>query len=347
MSKRFRELISGERQGFAASLMRSALRAAETPYTLAVKLRNRRYDENDSLATKVDATVISVGNITTGGTGKTPLVAWLAEWFLNRERNVGLVSRGYGSRDGAPNDEARELALRLPTTPHIQNPDRVAAANEAIAEHQTDLVILDDAFQHRRIHRDLNILLIDAVCPFGYGRLLPRGLLREPLQGMERADAIILSRADMVSTERGTEIKREAFSYNDNATWAEVIHAPEKLCNASGDAREISSLAGQRVVAFCGLGNPIGFQHTLQSCSYEVAAFKEYPDHHEYTATDLEEIAAWAAAENADVVLCTMKDLVKCQTEKLGECPLWALQIGIQFKAGEESFSQLLEAVSK
>ena len=128
--------------------------------------------------------VISVGNITTGGTGKTPMVAWLARWFRNQDVRVALVSRGYRAEAEGQNDEARELATLLPDVPHLQNPDRVAAARIAIDELETQLIILDDGFQHRRIHRDLEIVLIDALQPFGFGHVLPRGLLREPLRGL-------------------------------------------------------------------------------------------------------------------------------------------------------------------
>ena len=191
----FRDLVSGRKRGVGASLLRAALGAAEIPYAWAMRRRNRRYDARRAAVHRVDATVISVGNLTLGGVGKTPMVLWLAQWLSARSIPLAIVSRGYGARGGA-NDEARELAQRLPGVPHLQNPDRIAAAEEAIRRHSVRAILLDDAFQHRRIARDLDIVLLDAFEPFGFGHVFPRGTLREPLEGLRRADIVALSRAD-------------------------------------------------------------------------------------------------------------------------------------------------------
>ena len=205
----FRALISGQRRGVQAAVLRGLLRAAETPYTLAVRWRNRQYDRGRKPVERVDVPVISVGNLTLGGTGKTPLVEWLARWFRQRGVRVTIISRGYGAEAGARNDEALELEQKLPDVPHVQNADRVAAAKMAIEEFDCQLILLDDAFQHRRIHRDLNIVVVDALEPFGFGHVFPRGALREPLSGLRRADMVVLSRADLVQpAERGGESER-------------------------------------------------------------------------------------------------------------------------------------------
>jgi tetraacyldisaccharide 4'-kinase len=167
-----------------------------------VRQRNRWFDRAGSHVQRVAAPVISVGNITVGGTGKTPFVAWLAQWFALRQMPVTIISRGYGSRRGTPNDEALELAARLPDVPHLQNPDRVAAAEQALHANATQVLILDDAFQHRRLARDLDIVLLDALEPFGYEHLLPRGLLREPIESLSRAHVVALSRSDAVDEPR-------------------------------------------------------------------------------------------------------------------------------------------------
>src|SRR5438046_879894 len=149
----FRELVSGRRKGLAANCVRGFLRVAEAPYTLAVKVRNRRYDRNRASTHHVDVPVISVGNLTLGGTGKTPMVKWLAQRLQDGGARVALVSRGYGAAAGQQNDEALELAEALPDVPHIQNRDRVAAAKDAIREYNPQVLILDDGFQHRRLAR--------------------------------------------------------------------------------------------------------------------------------------------------------------------------------------------------
>src|SRR5215210_4777957 len=142
----FRDLVSGRRKGFLAALARGVLRVAEVPYTIAVTVRNRRYDRGAAEVHNVGVPVISVGNLTLGGTGKTPMVKWLAQRFQNAGLRVAIVSRGYGSADGKHNDEALELAESLPNVPHIQNRDRVAAARRAIHEFQSQLIVLDDGF---------------------------------------------------------------------------------------------------------------------------------------------------------------------------------------------------------
>ena len=220
---RFRDLVSGRRRGLWAALLRGGLRAAEVPYTWAVRRRNRRYDTGAAAVHRVAVPVISVGNLTLGGTGKTPMVEWLARWLGDRQVPVGMVSRGYrgarckvsGVRGGtrgtgreaggtpAPqNDEALELAWSLPGVGHVQDPDRVAAARRAIDEFHCRLILLDDGFQHRRIARDLDIVLLDALEPLGFGHVFPRGTLREPLEGLARADVVVLSRADLVAPDR-------------------------------------------------------------------------------------------------------------------------------------------------
>src|SRR5262249_34901289 len=156
----FREVVSGQRRGAAASILRGILRLVEAPYSSAVAWRNRQYDLGRKAVERVGVPVISVGNLSLGGTGKTPLIEWLARWFRERGVRVAIVSRGYGTKAGSRNDEALELAEKLPDVPHVQNPDRVAASHAAIAEHNCQLILLDDAFQHRRIHRKLDIVLL-------------------------------------------------------------------------------------------------------------------------------------------------------------------------------------------
>jgi tetraacyldisaccharide 4'-kinase len=167
----FRDLVSGRRKGVGAAALRTLLRVVETPYTLAVNWRNRRYDRGRAEVQRATVPVVSVGNLSLGGTGKTPLVKWLARWFTERGLRVGIVSRGYGASEGQSNDEARELALALPDVPHVQNRDRGAASQQAVAEFHCQVILLDDGFQHRRLARDLDIVLLDALEPFGFGHV--------------------------------------------------------------------------------------------------------------------------------------------------------------------------------
>ena len=333
----FRDLVSGRRRGLWAALWRVGLRVAEVPYTAAVAWRNRRYDTRPGLVHRAVVPVVSVGNLTLGGTGKTPMVAWLARWFRRRNVRVAVISRGYGAEAGAQNDEALELEQKLPDVPHVENPDRVAAAAMAVEEFETQLIILDDAFQHRRIARVVDLVLLDALEPFGFGHVFPRGTLREPASSLRRADVVALSRADMLSEERREQLHREVARWAPQAVWVEVTHAPKTLLAAGGKEAPLESLRDRPVAAFCGVGNPAGFRHTLDVCGFRVQAMREFADHHRYDRADVTSLTEWAVGLEVEAVVCTQKDLVKLQVDRLGRVPLWAVSIGLEFLAGEAS----------
>jgi tetraacyldisaccharide 4'-kinase len=338
----FREIVAGRRRGDAADLLRWLLRIGEFFYTTAVRWRNRRYDRHPAAAVHVGVPVVSVGNLTLGGTGKTPTVQWIAQWFQDRGVAAAVVSRGYGATAGEKNDEALELRQMLPDVPHVQNPNRVAAAREAISAFGSRLIVLDDGFQHRRIARDLDIVLLDALEPFGFEHVFPRGMLREPIEGLRRADAVMLSRANLLDPARRNAIWQVVERYAPKAIRAETVHAPRALISADGRQAPLDAIRGRRVAAFCGIGNPAGFRRTLEACGCEVAGFWEFPDHHRYTPEDLSHLAAWSAAFDISAIVCTCKDLVKLPMEQLGERPLWGVQIQIAFLAGREALETRL-----
>jgi tetraacyldisaccharide 4'-kinase len=338
----FRDLVSGRRRGLAAMAARMALRAAEIPYTLAVCRRNRGFDQGRLPIERLAVPVVSVGNLTLGGTGKTPLVEWLARWFRHREVRLTLISRGYGAERGGVNDEAQELEQRLPDVPHVQNRDRVAAARLAIEKFECQLILLDDAFQHRRIARDLDIVLIDALEPFGYDHVFPRGTLREPPSGLARAQVVGLSRADMLDHGQRSAIRDEVRRHAPRALWLEMTHAPRRLVAADGGECALKALRGMRVAAFCGIGNAAGFRHTLEVCAADVLGFREFGDHHAYDRGDVEGLAAWAGQLDAAALVCTAKDLVKIRLPQLGGRPLWAVAIELEVLTGLAEFEMLL-----
>ncbi len=340
----FRELVSGQRRGLLAGAVRGLLRLGESPYGWAMRLRNRRYDLGRAEVHRVGVPVISVGNLSLGGTGKTPLVEWIARYYREQGLRVGLVSRGYAAGADGMNDEALELQLALPEVPHLQNRDRVAAARAVVEQHDSQRIILDDGFQHRRLARDLDIVLLDATGPFGYEHVFPRGTLREPLAGLGRADVVILSRADMLDEEARKEVQRRVLQLAPDAVWCEVVHGASGLVNSSGEVQSLDLLSRDRVGAFCGIGNPAGFRHTLESLGCELVAWREFPDHYRYTPEDLKSLTRWAS--DADLVLCTRKDLVKLRDVALGDVPVWALGIELRFLTGEEALMGKLGAVT-
>jgi tetraacyldisaccharide 4'-kinase len=333
----FREVVSGQRTGLKASILRGVLRAAEIPYAFAMRRRNRAFDSGRREVHDVGVPVISVGNLTLGGTGKTPMVLWLARWFRDRGVRVALVSRGYKATAGSVNDEARELEQRLPDVPHLQNPDRVVAARLAVGEFDAQTILLDDAFQHRRIKRNLDIVLMDALEPVGFGHVFPRGTLREPLDGLRRADVVVLTRADMIDKIERAKIRGVVERYAPSIAWAECRHAPQALISSSGTEQPIHSLRGRHVAAFCGIGNPAGFRHTLDECGCSVTAWREFPDHYAYHPADIETLAGWAQGSPAEMIVCTHKDLVKLAVDELSGRPLRAITIGMEFLAGQEA----------
>jgi tetraacyldisaccharide 4'-kinase len=343
----FRELVSGQRRGPTAAVLRGLLRIAETPYSLAVRYRNHRYDRGRAEIQNVGVPVISVGNLTLGGTGKTPLVKWLARRLQDFGARAVLLSRGYGAAEGEQNDEARELAQALPNVPHLQNRDRVSAAREAISQYHPDLFILDDGFQHRKLARDLDIVLLDALEPFGFEHVFPRGTLREPLAGLGRADVICLSRADAVSADERDVIRRRVAELAPAAAWCEIAHVPSGILNCEGDSKPLEQLRGKRVAAFCAIGNPAGFRHTLAALGYDLLAWREFADHHIFSGTELAEIETVARDCGADVLVCTQKDLVKIPKQSLGDVPLWAVTIEIQFLSGQEKLEAMLERIAR
>ena len=345
----FQEVVSGTATGLRASSTRALLAALEPVYGAVVRSKNARFDSGRLLPAKVDAPVVSVGNLTVGGTGKTPFVCWLAEWFQAHGAPVTLISRGYRAKAGQPNDEALELAARLPGVPHIQNPDRVAAAKEAFKAKSQQVLILDDAFQHRRIARDLDIVLLDALQPFGYEHLLPRGLLREPVESLARAHIVALSRSDAVDEAARDAIRRRVEVIAPRAVWLELAHRPTGFVNALASARrlELDALRGQRIAAFCGIGNPTGFRHTLKVLDLELAAFRPFPDHHHYPAESLTQLEAQVRSlGKLNAVVCTQKDLVKIPRDSIAGLPLWAVEISLEIITGRERLEAALEPLA-
>ena len=341
----FRDLISGRRRSVSAALLRTVLAGLEVPYTAAVRYRNWRFDTSRATVTKVEVPVISVGNLTLGGTGKTPAVEWLARWFDERGVRVGIVSRGYGTKTGVPNDEALELAEKLPQIPHVLDPDRVRGARKAIDEFGCQLLLLDDGFQHRRLARDFDLVLIDALEPFGYQHVFPRGTLREPLTGWRRASAFMLTRSEMIDEASRNQIRERALTFAPQALWLEATHAPQSLRNVRGGELPLSAFVDLPVAAFCGIGNPRGFRHALARSGFDVLAVREFADHFPYPASEATALAHWVDGLGVPAAICTFKDLVKIGPRWPGKTPLWALSARLELLTGQAAFEVQLEAL--
>lgn len=313
----FLDIIAGRREGLAAASARGGLAVVEPLYAGLMAARNRLFDWRFKKSHRAARPVVSVGNITTGGTGKTPVVHWLVERLAEAGRRPAVLMRGYKAAAGAEGDEQamlRQLFRDGPAAGVVvhANPDRVAGAAEIVRDHpDVDVIVLDDGFQHRRLARDFDLVLIDATSPFGFDHVIPRGLLREPLAGLRRADAIILTRSDQVATAKRDEIVARIERY---ARGRPIVQARHQLNGfASPSDESIPSLTGKRLIAFCGIGNPASFFRLLQANHAHVAESIWFPDHHAYTPEDLQRVASAAEARQADALVTTEKDWAKLQ----------------------------------
>lgn len=342
----YRRIMSGRRRDLPATFLRGALLAASGAYRLVIERRNRRFDSGADVH-RVDIPVISVGNLTTGGTGKTPVVCYLATWFRRHRVRVAIVSRGYGRGAQDENDEALELHARLPDVPHVQDPDRVAAASLAAEEFESQLLLLDDAFQHRRLHRDLDIVVIDATCPFGYGHLLPRGLLREPLSGLARAGLVIISRTGGIAPEAIAEIERVIRLHHATCPIIHSDHQPSALLEYPATRFPVDQLNGKRVAAVSAIGNAEAFEASLVRGGATVVEANRLPDHDPYAPDTVAALRQWILqlGDSVEMVVCTHKDLVKLATDRMGGRPLRALLIELAIVRGEEELHRRLTEV--
>jgi tetraacyldisaccharide 4'-kinase len=343
----YRPILSGQRKDPLAMLLRCGCRIASLGYGVAVNLRNRAYDRGSKPIHRCEVPVISVGNLTTGGTGKTPIVCFLAKWLRERELRVAIISRGYGRGDADANDEALELHDRLPDVPHLQDADRIEAARIAVEELESQVLLMDDGFQHRRLHRDLEIVVIDATCPFGYGYLLPRGLLREPIEGLRRADLVILSRVDLVSEQELGAIEKSIRQVSAKIPIVQCRHLPWELREYPDQSVPLESLSGRAVAIVSAIGNPQAFEKTVAACGARVVASQRLADHDAYEPETVNQLRHWieSLGESVEQVICTHKDLVKLRTDRLGGKPLRALLIDLNIVSGQSELENSLRAI--
>ena len=278
-----------------------------------VWLRNLSFDLGWRKPQRLSVPVWSVGNLTAGGTGKTPLTRYLARWAIAHGLQPAIISRGYHAEKSSANDEARTVS----ECPVICNPDRVAAGRQAIANGATCL-IMDDGFQHRRLHRDVDFVLIDATRPWGAddgsaGATLPLGYLRENPGALKRSSMVVLTRSTLIAAPLLAHLEHEVLVYEKPVIHVEDQSASLRSLTASGSPADITELCGRAVVLVSGLGNPLGFEHAALGYGWQVIASFRFPDHHHYDASDIATMVAAAHQYHATLVI-TGKDAVKIQS---------------------------------
>lgn len=305
--------MSGERTGPGAGLLRAGLWCASVGYRGVVGVRNGMFDAGLRSAASLGRPVISVGNITTGGTGKTPMVGELARRLLQMGHRPTVLLRGYGRRaDGAAESDEESLYRAIPGLTVVADSCRRRGAATALSSSQAvSVFLLDDGFQHRQAHRDADIVLIDATNPFGFGHLLPRGLMREPASGLRRADAVIVTRADQVSRERLREVEQLVARHAGRPPIATAAHVWSGFVDSNGKELPIEALRDRKVAGVCAIGNPQSFRVMLTHHARSVAFVDEFVDHHAFTTADVFAVMERATRESAEALVMTEKDWVK------------------------------------
>ncbi len=326
--------------------LRAALYAPLKLYELGVRLRIALYETAYLHPKRLTKPVISVGNITVGGTGKTPLVEYIARYLTDEGHETVILTRGYGRRStarvvlnaGQPapdwtaaGDEPLMLARRLPDVKIVVGADRYANGRFAEAAYGCDVFVLDDGFQHLQLGRDLNILVLDATDPFGDGELLPFGRLREPLYALRRADAVVVTRTDrafdqeqLLGVLSACEVTAPVFfAYHD-------LVGVHELGTRRPQAQRI--LVTQPIGVFSALGKPTVFEDDLANLGANIVFTKRFPDHYPYTATDITALVAEAQAAGATRLVTTEKDAVKVEGFDFGGLPVSVVEIKTQFE---------------
>ncbi len=327
----------GRRQ---SPLFGAILSVLSLAYRLIIGLRKSLYRLGLLRSKKLDCTVISVGNITLGGTGKTPMVVAISSFLSKKQKKPAVISRGYGRTDDSltlvvsdgksiladaetGGDEPVLMGSKLQGVPIVVGKKRYETSCYALQHFAVDLIILDDGFQHLKLKRDFDIVLVDAADPFGNGKLFPAGILREPVASLRRAQAVILTRADApVMVEA---LKESIRRITTARIFTSRQQASDLIDAQSGDVKPLTALRGTRVLAFSGIARPQSFITLLKSLGAIIAVECSYPDHHQYSKTDLATVFQKAADEQVGMIVTTEKDAVRLTG--FNAAGIWALRI--------------------
>ncbi|MFC1808840.1 tetraacyldisaccharide 4'-kinase [Candidatus Omnitrophota bacterium] len=285
--------------------------------------------------------VISVGNITSGGTGKTPFIIYLAHKLQEKNKRCAILTRGYGF------DEVYLLKNRLQDASMVVNKDRYKGAQGFLSSKgMTDVFLMDDGFQHRRLKRDLDIVLINGLSPFGNGFLLPAGILRESLKALRRANLVVVTHADKLTSDDLDSLKKKIYSYKEGIPIVESAHTPLALFNArTNEKREIAVLKGREVVAFCGIGFAEGFRKTLKQLGVKVIDFIEHLDHEEYSAASLTYLQKVCEQNPNALCVTTEKDFIRNTELWQNSEKIWVLSIMLKVIKNEELLNSVIDDV--
>ncbi len=374
----FLELIGGGRRKPFDHFLLAILLLASRFYRTVVQFRMWLYDKRVIRNHALGCLVVSIGNLSCGGTGKTPVVEVFAKTLSAQGRRVAILSRGYRSKkhslwfklahmfsqqkleippkivsDGRnllmdsmyAGDEPYMLATNLKDVAVIVDKDRVKSGLFAIANYRTDVLILDDGFQYLMLKSHINIVLVDSTDPFGNGHVLPRGILREPIKNIRRADYIFLSKSDGRPSLH--HLKSFLHRHNRRAEIIECCHQPKYIerVYARGERLSLERLKGAKVAALSAIAVPASFERFLTSLGAELVARKSYADHHRYTQQEIIDFINEAKAAGAELIMTTEKDAVRIPKLDRRDVPLFFLRVEINILSGRESFDQCISRI--
>ncbi len=323
--------------GFTGKLARPFLGAASGVYGLGVGLIRYGHEKKIFKRHRFPFPVISVGNLTWGGAGKTPVVEYLARRIAERHRTPLILTRGYS------NDEVEQMRHHLPRIVIGVGKDRVAVAKGIAAKQAINVAILDDGFQHWPIERDMDIVVVNALNPFGNGNLIPRGILREPLSVLNRASIIVLSHCNLMEAEALQALKQKLQKAAPKAALVESFLEPLFFYRANRHKRvSLSRLEHQRVTTFSGVGMPRSFQMLLSHCHIKPTRNFEFTDHHAFTDLELEEIKAISKSAATEEIVTTEKDFYRAPEQITRILNPLVLATRLRISKGEEALTDQL-----
>ena len=369
------QIAYGPETPFYGWLILGFLRGCSYLYEYGVRLKLAMYNIGLKKKEKLNCCVISIGNITVGGTGKTPTAQKMADLIKRMGYRVVILNRGYRSHwekeigvvsDGnkifmtayEAGDEAYLMAKTLPGIPVVIGKNRAITGKYAVEKLNAEVIIMDDGYQHWHLERDLDVVLVDTLNMFGNGCVLPRGMLREPLENLNRGDLFLLTKTDQSSVLSRMQLRKTIEKYNAKAPVVESVHHPKNFVEIADwykgitqNHMELSELEGKNVMVFSAIGNPSSFEQTLSSIGLNIKEAVRYPDHHDYGMLEMQYIIERASSQKAVAMVTTSKDAVKIPTEFIysaREIPLYILNMDIQVTDGFEEFKEcVLNAIKK
>ncbi len=342
-------LATDKKKGVIDGVLKIFLLILSLMYGFLIRILSSFYLINPH---KLDCKVISVGNVTLGGTGKTSLVELIAGYLKDNGHRIAILSRGYKKLDTqftisdaryeTMGDEPYMLSKNLVGVPVIVDKDRVRAGKKAINDYKVDTVLLDDGFQQWRLKKDLDIVTIDATNPLGNLHSIPRGVLREPLSSLKRAGILVLSKVDLIEDSRS--IKKFLNEINPDALIIEAIHKPMgfyKLGESRKNLLTLNEFKGKKVSLVCGIADPRSFEQLVRNLGIEIALSFKYPDHHIYTRQDLDKIIDDSRKNGIDMIITTEKDSVRLSNFDTSAAHCFVLRIKLELLQYEEFFSKI------